>query len=605
MSALSVEPPYPAFADADGQPLEDGYIWIGTANLNPITNPIAAYWDAALTIAAVQPIRTLGGYPSNSGTPARIYVNSDYSIQVQNRNGSVVYSAPAATERYGGIINASDVVYDPAGTGAVATTVQAKLRESVSVFDFMTAAQVADVEANTASIDVTAAIQAAENACSTSGQALWFPAGTYRCNSGLTKKAVNWWGANQKKTVLDYRGNSVFINATGTDPNRVMCSMSDIGFSGVNSGTASVGITLGFNQRSTPLIRCNFIGFGRYGLYFNDQNWIVNIFDIVVESCGNRFNDGAGIYKDPAVNSGTWNAISFYNINLEGCGNASSQAGGVNIQTTNANRGLYFYSACIEGNVGTAEILITNMVDCQFFNLYMEVVNGSASFAMELDGVNGGITGGYIRGENPAANLVGIRVRPVTAGLIPNELQLDKVTIAGFGNSINAESAKIMTGQVSGDRIFVSSSPSTQWSGNYAPMASVVKNAVQSVASGVFTKVTFQTEIYDVTGGYTGSTYYPVTLGTYQIDACISWEAATDQDELILSIYKRGAAYKSIILRASGTGNQDISISCQIEIDLVDDSIELFCRQTSGSAQNISASTNNTWFMASFIGRTV
>ena len=90
MSALSVEPPYPAFADADGQPLEDGYIWIGTANLNPITNPIAAYWDAALTIAAVQPIRTLGGYPSNSGTPARIYVNSDYSIQVQNRNGSVV-----------------------------------------------------------------------------------------------------------------------------------------------------------------------------------------------------------------------------------------------------------------------------------------------------------------------------------------------------------------------------------------------------------------------------------------------------------------------------------------------------------------------------------
>ena len=42
MAALSVEPPYPAFADADGQPLEDGYIWIGTVNLNPITNPIVA-----------------------------------------------------------------------------------------------------------------------------------------------------------------------------------------------------------------------------------------------------------------------------------------------------------------------------------------------------------------------------------------------------------------------------------------------------------------------------------------------------------------------------------------------------------------------------------
>jgi hypothetical protein len=93
MSALSVEPPYPTFADADGQPLEDGYIWIGTANLNPITNPITAYWDSALTISAVQPIRTSGGYPVYLGTPARIYTGSDYSIQVQDKNGTVVYTS--------------------------------------------------------------------------------------------------------------------------------------------------------------------------------------------------------------------------------------------------------------------------------------------------------------------------------------------------------------------------------------------------------------------------------------------------------------------------------------------------------------------------------
>ena len=93
MSAISVEPPYPAFADADGQPLDDGYIWIGTVNLNPITNPIVAYWDSALTITAVQPIRTSGGYPVYQGTPSRIYTASDYSIQVQNKNGTVVYTS--------------------------------------------------------------------------------------------------------------------------------------------------------------------------------------------------------------------------------------------------------------------------------------------------------------------------------------------------------------------------------------------------------------------------------------------------------------------------------------------------------------------------------
>lgn len=93
MSAISIQSPYPAFADIDGQPLEDGYIWVGVAGLTPIGNPVNVYWDAALTISAVQPIRTRGGYPMNSGTPARLFVGSDYSIQVQNKNGSVIYTS--------------------------------------------------------------------------------------------------------------------------------------------------------------------------------------------------------------------------------------------------------------------------------------------------------------------------------------------------------------------------------------------------------------------------------------------------------------------------------------------------------------------------------
>ena len=93
MSALSIQPPYPAFAGTDGLPLENGYIWVGTVNLNPQVNPIAVYWDAALTIPAAQPIRTLNGYPMYQGTPARFYAASDYSILVQNSKGSLVYSS--------------------------------------------------------------------------------------------------------------------------------------------------------------------------------------------------------------------------------------------------------------------------------------------------------------------------------------------------------------------------------------------------------------------------------------------------------------------------------------------------------------------------------
>lgn len=133
MSALSIQPTYPIFTDQDGEPLEAGYIWIGTANLNPITNPINVYWDAALTQPAAQPIRTVSGYPSNAGTPARLYVNSDYSIQVQNKDGTVVYSAPQATELY----SSNLVTFVQSGSGAVTRTVEAKLREFlVSVKDF-------------------------------------------------------------------------------------------------------------------------------------------------------------------------------------------------------------------------------------------------------------------------------------------------------------------------------------------------------------------------------------------------------------------------------------------------------------------------------------
>jgi hypothetical protein len=178
MSALSIQPTYPIFTDIDGQPLEAGYVWIGQTNLDPQVNPINVYWDAALTIPAAQPIRTLGGYPSNSGTPARLYVNSDYSIRVQNRNGSMVYSAAAATERYSAdvissvTVNAEDVTYDPPYSNAVSTNVEAKLAQSVSVKDFGALGD--------GVTDDTAALQdAIDSVHATGGGTIFFPTGTY------------------------------------------------------------------------------------------------------------------------------------------------------------------------------------------------------------------------------------------------------------------------------------------------------------------------------------------------------------------------------------------------------------------------------------------
>jgi hypothetical protein len=71
-----------------------------------------------------------------------------------------------------------------AGTGAEARTVQAKLRDMICVFDFMSPAEIADVQAYTTSIDVTAKVQAAIAAAN--GRNLYFPAGRYRIAATLS-----------------------------------------------------------------------------------------------------------------------------------------------------------------------------------------------------------------------------------------------------------------------------------------------------------------------------------------------------------------------------------------------------------------------------------
>lgn len=134
MTALTIISPFVPFTDTSGKPLEAGYIYIGTTGLNPETNPIAVYWDAALTIPAAQPLRTSGGYVSRNGTPAQVYADGvNFSITVKDNKRGFVWSSLTGT---GISPNAGGVSYSPAGTGAVNTTVQTKLREWITPEDF-------------------------------------------------------------------------------------------------------------------------------------------------------------------------------------------------------------------------------------------------------------------------------------------------------------------------------------------------------------------------------------------------------------------------------------------------------------------------------------
>lgn len=85
--------PFPLFLDRAGDPLDAGYVYIGTANQNPEVSQIPVYWDEAGTQPAAQPLRTAGGLIVNGVTPARVYVGAvDYSMTAKDKNNVPVLS---------------------------------------------------------------------------------------------------------------------------------------------------------------------------------------------------------------------------------------------------------------------------------------------------------------------------------------------------------------------------------------------------------------------------------------------------------------------------------------------------------------------------------
>jgi hypothetical protein len=298
MSALSIQVPFPVFQGRDGQPLENGYVWIGEPNLNPQTNPVVAYYDAALTIIAPQPLRTLNGYISRAGTPAQVFVDAaNFSILVQDSKGSMVYNFPDGS---GISPNASGVVYDPAGTGAVPTTVQAKLRETVSVKDF-------GAVGNGVADDTTPF----SNAFAT-GKRVYAPAGTYLLNFLNVPSNTFLYGDGDntiiKPLTIDTRcalgadsgSSSAYIENVTIQNVKFLGDVAGSGFSEQKHLTSFNGV------KNLLVQECQFIGFRGDGLYLGSGNTVGqerHNLNVTIQNC---FFDG--------VNNDNRNGISVIDV---------------------------------------------------------------------------------------------------------------------------------------------------------------------------------------------------------------------------------------------------------------------------------------------------
>ncbi len=261
--AFPIEAPFQYFTDGDGNAIEGGFIWFGVVNQDPQSVPLAMYWDDALTIAAAQPIRTLGGYPVRNGTPARVYPSGPYSLRVQDQNGVTLYTVPDATDPANYMLRngASVVNYTPINTTA-SRDVAGRLNEGASAVDQFTAAEVTDVETFTGAINVTTHLQARIDSAWAAARNLDIPAGYYT-TTGLTIPADQ--AFRTRHFALRGQGSGE-IFARGFTGGTIIRSVTDApillfenlqsGYPNAGPGTLEItGLRLEGNSATAPVVR--------------------------------------------------------------------------------------------------------------------------------------------------------------------------------------------------------------------------------------------------------------------------------------------------------------------------------------------------------------
>lgn len=143
--SIIVEAPFQNFTGLDGKPLTNGKVYIGQVGTDPtvFANQIPVFWDEAMTIPASQPLTTTAGYIVRSGTPARVWAATNYSISVVNASNILVYylqdvqvKSYVTTGELAASSGSSLVGYILDAIGSVYRTLKSKLQGYVDVYDF-------------------------------------------------------------------------------------------------------------------------------------------------------------------------------------------------------------------------------------------------------------------------------------------------------------------------------------------------------------------------------------------------------------------------------------------------------------------------------------
>ena len=243
--------------------------------------------------------------PSAGDAAAGRYLKADGTFAVPSGAVSSVAGRTGAIT-----LDGTDVAFTQAGASAITRNVTNRLRDTVSIFDFMTTSEISDVTSRTASIDVSTKIN---NAISQVpfGTRIICPSGAYKIAASITlNRGVSLVGegtistlqpATQYGTVFKwYGGVSQIVSLGGFGTVYTGGGIENIGLIGDSGGSiANYGIYVqdiqGFNIKNVNITSCSVAGMLFTNTAGQDPTGFGLIENVRIQLRGGATNSASGI----------------------------------------------------------------------------------------------------------------------------------------------------------------------------------------------------------------------------------------------------------------------------------------------------------------------
>ena len=122
----------------------------------------------------------------------------------------------------------------------------------------------------------------------------------------------------------------------------------------------------------------------------------------------------------------------------------------------------------------------------------------------------------------------------------------------------------------------------------------------QSVSSGSYTKVNFDTEDFDTANCFSSNRFTPTVAGYYQLSTMVAW-LSVSANVVFLTVYKNGSVHRHLVRAPKTAQYVWMTGSTLVYANGTTDYFEIYAYQDSGSTMTIDSGSEYTWFSGAMV----